>query len=1186
MSKRIWEHPAEQPKSRKYFRSLGELDDTPEFREWVAREFPQGAAMMADEADAGQSRRDFMKLMGAATSMAGFGLASCRRPESRILPYSKNVEWVIPGKALYYATVMPKAGGCTPLVVTTFEGRPTHVQGNRLHPESNGSVDGFTQASVLDLYDPDRARDFKQGGKKSTRDEFLAFLDAHKAELTAGAGQGLALLVDAVPSPTRQRLLARVTAKFPKARVFRYEALDFDGARVATEQVFGAGVVQVPHFSVCEKIVSLDCDFLDLHRPKAGTVSRFMNGRRAMKPGDSMNRLYVFESRYSLTGGMADHRLRVHASQMMKVTVALARAVAAATGDASLTAAAAAVKLEGSYKPRADYDAFVAETAADLVASKGGRAMVLAGPQQPAAVHALVAAINAALGAYQVAAGQSVPALELQQQEAAPAGTLEELAQAVQAGSVTTLAIVSAADPCYDAPTSLKWADLQKSIKTVVHVGFRDRTATARAATWSVPGTHYLEQWGDVRSMSGVYSIVQPMIMPLLGGVSDLEFLSLLASDTPVAVKVEPVAPAAPMNGAVPEESKDPGYLAVRETFAALATGEVEVAWSLALRDGLLAGTRWPAFTGALKPASVATLAGGFQDIAAPTKDAFEVTLVPDSKLWDGRYINNAWLQEMPDSISKVTWDNAALLSVRTATELGLDKYLRDEADTLVIEVGGQSVTVPVIVSPGHADHAITIALGYGQSGKGAAGPGRVGEGTGVNVYPLRATASTYWLAGAKVTVPGTKVPLATTQEHHTMYGRELIREGTAERFAETPAFATTEGMDSHIPPDYTFYKQEGRQGQIGATGGLFGTTPHLWDKQHQWGMVIDLNACIGCHSCSLACQSENNIPTVGKRQVIIGRDMNWIRMDRYFAVDVEGGKATEGKEWEYAETSGTVAGGADENSDHAGGHGSAEPARELDDPEMVVQPVACQHCEAAPCETVCPVNATVHSEDGLNLMVYNRCIGTRYCANNCPWKARRFNYFDYNKRANTEREGSLLDLHPNNLYLGPLGELKEDASLRLQRNPNVTVRMRGVIEKCTYCIQRIEAAKIDQKKTTRRQAAAAGVSDENLTVTAEDLRIPTDTVKTACQLACPSDAIVFGNLRDNNSAVSKLRGNKDIVGEEHGVDPHPRNYQTLRYIGARPRTSYLARIKNPNPALLAASPIEKRKVGQASAHM
>ena len=1184
MSKRHWEHPAEPPSGRKYFRSLGELDDTPEFREWMAREFPQGAAMMADEADAGQSRRDFMKLMGAATSMAGFGLASCRRPEARILPYSKNVEWVIPGKALYYATAMPKAGGCTPLVVTTYEGRPTHVQGNSLHPESNGSVDGFAQASVLDLYDPDRARDFRQGGRKATREEFLKFLDAHKATLAADGGQGLALLVDAVASPTRDRLLAKVTTAYPKAKVYRYEALDFDGARVAAEKLFGPGVVPVPHFSVCEKIVSLDCDFLDLHRPKAGSVSRFMSGRRAMKPGDPMNRLYVFESRYSLTGGMADHRLRVHASQIMKVAVALARALAKETGDTALEQAAAAVPLTGTYQPRADYEAFITETAKDLAAGKGGKAMVLAGPQQPAEVHALVAAINLTLGAFAPAEGKPVPPIELQQSQSAPAGTLADLAGAVAGGSVTTLALVTAADPCYDAPASLKWAELQKTIPTVIHVGFRDRTATARAATWSVPGTHYLEQWGDVRSMSGVYSVVQPMIQPLFGGVSDLEFLSMLAADGPLAVTVEAPAPAAPMNGATPEESKDPGYLAVRETFASLVQGEVDVAWSTALRDGLVAGTQWPAFSGALQLPAARLLASGFKDTAAPGKDAFELTLVPDSKLWDGRYINNAWLQEMPDSISKVTWDNAALVSVRTATELGLNKYLRDEAETLTIEVGGRSVTVPVIVSPGHADHAITLALGYGQEGKGAAGPGRVGEGTGVNAYPLRATAATYWLSGAKVAVTGKKVPLATTQEHHTMYGRELIREGTTERFEKTPDFATTEGMDSHIPPDYTFYKPEGRQGQYGATGGLFGTTPHLWDTQHQWGMVIDLNACIGCNSCSLACQSENNIPTVGKRQVIIGRDMNWIRMDRYFAVDVEGGKATEGKEWEYAATSGPVAGGAEENGD--GAHGHAAPARELDDPEMLVQPVACQHCEAAPCETVCPVNATVHSEDGLNLMVYNRCIGTRYCANNCPWKARRFNYFDYNKRANIEREDSFLGLHSNNLYLGPFGELKDDASLRLQRNPNVTVRMRGVIEKCTYCIQRIEAAKIDQKKIARRKAAAQGVSDENLTLSDEELRIPTDRVKTACQAACPADAIVFGNLRDNNSAVSRLRGNKDIVGEATGVDAHPRNYQTLRYIGARARTSYLARIKNPNPALLAASPIEKRKVGQASAHM
>ncbi len=1185
MSKRLWEHPAERPASRKYFRSLGELDDTPEFREWVEREFPQGAALMADEEDAGQSRRDFMKLMGAATAMAGFGMAACRRPETRILPYSRNVEWVIPGKALYYATAMPRAGGCTPLVVTTHEGRPTHLQGNSLHPESNGSVDGFAQASVLDLYDPDRAREFKHLGKRTTRDAFLEFLDAHKVSLAAEGGNGLAFLVDAITSPTRDRLLAQVTAKYPQAKVYRYEALDFDGAREATTKIFGPGVLQVPHFSVCEKIVSLDCDFLELHRPKPSTVSRFMSGRRAMKPGDPMNRLYVFESRYTLTGGIADHRLRVHASQIMKTAVALAKAVAQATGDSALEAAAAAATLSGDYQPRADYEAFIAETAKDLAASKGGRAMVLAGPQQPAAVHALVAAINTALGAYTAAPGSPVPPLELQQTPPAPAGSLADLAAAVSAGSVSTLAIVSAADPCYDAPVSLRWAELQKSIPTVIHVGFRDRTATARAATWSVPGTHYLEQWGDVRSLSGVYSVVQPMILPLYGGVSDIEFLTLLASDAPVAVKVEPPPPAAPINGLPPEDSKDPGYLAVRETFAPLAQGDVDTAWSAALRDGLLAGTKWPAFAGAAQASAVTALVTGFADTVPPNKEAFELTLVPDSKLWDGRYINNAWLQEMPDSVSKVTWDNAALVSVRTATELGIDKYLRDKAQTITIEVGGESLTVPVILAPGHADNAITLALGYGQPGTGADGPGRVGEGTGVNAYPLRATASTYWLPGVKVTVTGKTVPLATTQEHHTMYGRELIREGTVERFQKDPAFATTEGMDSHIPPDFTFYKQRGRQGQFGATGGLFGTTEHLWDTKHQWGMVIDLNACIGCNTCALACQSENNIPTVGKRQVIIGRDMNWIRMDRYFAVDVGPGKATEGKEWEYPATSGPVAAGAGENDDHHhNGHGA--PAREIDDPEMLVQPVACQHCEAAPCETVCPVNATVHSEDGLNLMVYNRCIGTRYCANNCPWKARRFNYFDYNKRADIKRDDSTLDLHPNNYYLGPLGELKDDASLRLQRNPNVTVRMRGVIEKCTYCIQRIEAAKIDRKKSVRRKATATGIADDNLTLTEEDLRIPTDSVKTACQASCPAGAITFGNLCDNDSTVSKLRGNTDIVGEEHGLKPHPRNYQTLRYIGSRPRTSYLARIKNPNPALLAASPIEKRKVGQASAHM
>ncbi|MGI8605250.1 MAG: TAT-variant-translocated molybdopterin oxidoreductase [Verrucomicrobiales bacterium] len=1187
MSKRIWNHPVEAPTARKYWRSVSELEDTPDFRQWLEREFPQGAAMMKDESDAGQSRRDFIKLMGAATSLAGFGLAACRRPETKIKPYAHNVEWIIPGKALYYASSMPRLGGSMPVVVTTFEGRPTHIQGNALHPESNGSVDSFTQASVLDLYDPERSREFRQNGKVRTRERFLRFFGKQKRLLSQEGGKGLALLLDDIDSPTRARMVKKVIAKFPAARVFRYEAITLDNVNAAAEAAFGKGVVQVPHFSVCEKILALDCDFLGLERPKAGTVSRFMSGRRAEKPGDPMNRLYVLESHYTVTGGTADHRLRVHTSQMMKAAVALARELGTVLGDASLAPMAASVKPAGNYQPRADFDAWIREAAKDLAGSRG-KAMVLVGAQQPVEVHLIATAINQALGAFAPAAEKGKPPLELLQREPQDYGTLAELAQAARNKEINTLAIIGAADPAYDAPTDVNWPAAQSLIGSVIHVGFRHRSATARAAQWHVPGTHFLEEWGDVRSMSGVYSVIQPMILPLFGGVSDIEFLHWLSTPEPLLPKVETPALVAPANGALPEDSKDPAYLAVRETFAALAgtSADIDAAWGNVLRDGFLAQSQWPAFGGSINSAAIVEAVGKFSDVEPPTLEKFEVTLVPDSKVWDGRYINNGWLQECPDPISKITWDNAALVSVRTATDLGLNKYLRDRAQIIEVTFPDtkEPLRVPVIVAPGHADNAITISLGYGQSGSGENGPGRVGEGTGVNVYPLRTSARPYCLTGAAIKVTADNMPLAVTQEHSTTYGRELVREGTRERYQQDPGFASKEGMDAEIAQDFSLYKQVGKEPRTGRYD-----APHLSDLQHQWGMVIDLQTCVGCNACTLACQSENNIPIVGKRQVMVGREMHWLRLDRYFAVDLDGKHNKHNTEWEYTPTTAKTA--PDESI--AGDHGETERLRQIDDPEMLMQPMACQHCEAAPCETVCPVNATVHSEDGLNLMVYNRCIGTRYCANNCPYKVRRFNFFDYNKRENIERD-SFLGLHPNNLYLGPAGKKKDDRSERLQKNPNVTVRMRGVIEKCTYCIQRIEAAKFDQKRVARAKLMATGrlgevlgeqELDEALKLSHEDLRVPTDRIKTACQQACPADAIVFGNLRDNKSRVSQLRGNKDIVGEG-GVDGHPRNYTLLRYLGVRPRTSYLARIKNPNPALLAASTIEMRKVGQASAHV
>jgi molybdopterin-containing oxidoreductase family iron-sulfur binding subunit len=878
-----------------------------------------------------------------------------------------------------------------------------------------------------------------------------------------------------------------------------------------------------------------------------------------------MNRLYVLESRYTVTGGMADHRLRVHSSQMMKAAVAIAREVASLTGDDTLKKAAEAVKLTGDYQPRSDYDAWVKETAKDLVASKGGKALVIVGAAQPMEVHLLGLALNQALGAMMKAAGKNHPPLELKQATLLPAGTIEQLAQAVKSEEVKTLFILGQCDPCYDAPYDLSWPEVQKKIRTVFHLSTRHRTATARASRWHIPGTHFLEQWGDVRGLSGTYSVIQPMIMPLYGGISDIELISWLGQETPLTAPAPEAAPAAaPANGATPEAATDPLFLAVKETFGTLVKENIDDAWSQALKEGFVAKTEWPEATASVKNNALVTALSLFVDTPAPTAHLMELTLVADSKVFDGRYINNAWLQESPDPITKLVWDNAALVSVRTAHELGLDRkaIYNDQAQTIELAVGSQTLTVPVLIAPGHADHAITLALGYGQPGAGKNGPGRVGEDTGKNAYIFRTTHHPYFIPGAKVALTGQTMPIAVTQEHATMYGRELVREATAERFKAEPNFAYSEGSDSHIPQDFSFYKQVGK---VRHRDGF--STPLLADTQHQWGMVIDLNACIGCNSCAIACQSENNIPVVGKRQVMIGREMSWIRMDRYFAIDLDGKKNADGKEYEINEAQ------------------DAGREREVDDPELLFQPVSCQHCEAAPCENVCPVNATVHSEDGLNLMVYNRCIGTRYCANNCPYKARRFNFFDYNKydpllnadggRDNAQTNTGLFDLlHQNNLYKGAAGQRGDYESLKLQKNPNVTVRMRGVIEKCTYCIQRIEEAKINQRgKITKLKSTQTGIVDEKLTLSDEELRIPTDGVKTACQQACPADGIVFGNLLDKNGALAKLQN-------------HPRRYQLLRYVGALPRTSYLARIKNPNPALIAASAIEKRKVGQATANI
>jgi molybdopterin-containing oxidoreductase family iron-sulfur binding subunit len=1055
--KRVIQHPDRKISGRRYWRSVDDLADTPEFRQWLEREFPQGAAEI--EMDP-VSRRNFLRLMGASMTLAGFGFAGCRRPESYIVPHSKGVEWMIPGKGLIYSTAMPRPGGGLPLLVTTHDGRPTKIEGNPLHPESNGGTDNIAQAAVLDLYDPDRARAFLKDGSPVDVAEFESFLQQRVAEMGTAGGARTAVLATADSSPTRDRLRRMLAEKFPAMTWAEYEPLDPGYRRGALNAAFGPAVSVEAKIDAADVILSLDCDFLGAEPNQGGylfTSKQFSSRRRVSPSGESnLNRLYVVEPVFTTTGGMADHRLPCPAGKIPAFLAELAAAIgAAAGGDATLSSVAATAAQAGG-----DLDkAWIAGVAADLVAHRG-TSLVLVGSRQSPEVQSLALAINNALGNL----NKTIVGRTLGQP--APTASLADLVTKIQAGAIDTLFILGG-NPALNAPSDVDWPKVQGSVKTVVRLGYYF-DETSQSSQWHVPSTHFLESWGDVRTPGGVYSIVQPMILPLFGGWSELDILARLAGLAGVA------------------QGTFDALTLVQDTFKELfAPANFDTAWTLCLRDGFLdksaPGAMPLTFTAATAPPA------GPSDAtppATPSADSFEVVLLPDPNLYDGRYANNGWLQELPDPITKVTWDNAAVMSPATASSLGV------KDDELVkIEANGRALTLPVMIAPGTAKNVIGVALGYGIKDASR----RVANGAGENASVLLTASSPYIVANVKVTKAGGSRALANTQEHNSMEGRDHVREGTIERFKNEPAFAKTMSIDGHIPPNISLYK-----------------SPKM-TAVHQWGMTIDLNVCTGCNTCTIACQAENNIPIVGKEQVINGREMQWIRIDRYFASETPD-----------------------------------EP-----NPEMVMQPVPCMHCENAPCETVCPVNATVHNEEGLNVMVYNRCIGTRYCANNCPFKVRRFNYFDYNKRK-IQPVDIGLGMKLGNLYLGPLGEEQQDEMVKMQKNPNVTVRMRGVIEKCTFCVQRLEDAKIAFKVRNKGT---------------NNIKLPTDTVKTACQQACPTGAIAFGDISDSQSLVAQHKASD-------------RNYRLLEYLNVQPRVSYLARLKNPNPAMPGAEKVANYNKG------
>ena len=1003
-----------------HWRSLDELANTPAFRTWVEHTFPQS---MRELLDGAVDRRRFLYLLAASLGLAG--LSGCRRPVIAALPYSKPPEDIVPGLPTYYATAMPRPGTARPVLVECHEGRPTKVEGNPLDPAVAGGTDVFAQASVLDLYDPDRAREVLRAGVSSTWERYDAFAATHFAGLRARNGQGLRVLCGDTASPAFELLRDHIRDVMPEARWHTYEPAGLENARAGAMLAFGSSYATRVLLDRAAVVVTLDADILGVEDDGGRHVREFAAGRRQNKPGDPMNRLYAVESRYSITGGMADHRLRLPSSQVADYTLALTRAVLLSDPVVPVPGSPAAAlrnALVASRPALAVDERWVRETAADLRAH-AGRSVVVAGRRQPALVHALAQALNATLANV----GKTV---ELRDGSRGKSdGTLRELVDAIGKKEVETL-VVLGGNPGYDAPVDLEFAAAWKSVATTIRLGqYVDETSAH--ASWHLPEAHYLESWGDARAGDGTLLPIQPMIEPLFGGRTALEVLARLSAfETTVPYEIV--------------------RLAFRKA-SGVATVKFEAAWRSFLHDGMLKGSALPPTTPALRSAAIARAVAASKPSVALSAENLELVFDRDARVDDGRFANNGWLQEVPDPITKLTWDNAALLSPQTAQALGVET-----GDLIRLEINGRGLEIVALAAPGQADFSIAVALGYGRPSAG-----RVGRGVGFNAYAVRTSDTPDIAIGVKLTKTGGTYPLSSTQHHFTMEGRDLVRELTLAELTHPPA------QHPEAPP-----------------AGEILSAPKL-EGEHQWGMTIDLNTCVGCNVCSIACQSENNIPIVGKGEVARGREMHWIRIDRYFAGD-------------------------------------------RDDPRLVHQPVACMQCENAPCEVVCPVNATVHDEEGLNVQVYSRCIGTRYCLDNCPYKVRRFNFFDFNERP--------LD----QLRLGPLAAKGMAETLKMQKNPDVTVRMRGVMEKCTYCVQRIERGKIGAR-------VAAG--------DAAQAKVPDGTIVPACAQACPAQAIVFGDVSDPASRVSRLKA-------------QTRDYALLGELNTRPRTTYLARLRNPNPKM------------------
>ena len=1011
----------------KYWRSYSDLKQDPELLHIAQPEFMPGV----DEPPSGASRRQFLQLMGASIAFAG--LSGCRRPVEKTLPFADKPEEIVPGVPLHYATAIPFRGTLLGLLVESHEGRPTKVEGNPDHPVSQGASGVFEQASVLNLYDPDRSKVIRNGGADATWADFLAYCQGLGAN---AASRQVAVLCEETSSPTLMALRRQLEARFPQLQWVTYVPEGDDPVRVGMEMAYGRSLRPWYDFAQADVIVSFDADFLSpVDRNFVHNSRTFAAGRKLDSENDSMSRLYAIESGYTVTGSSADNRLRLRSS------------------DIAEFAAAVAVHMEvegveGVGARFVDHE-YAVQIARDLRRA-GSRGVVLAGETQPPEVHALCAAINNAL----TSVGSTVMLLETGEASRAPqSDEMRRLVSDMSSGSLDALLMIGV-NPVYDRPGEIDFETALQRVETSIHVGSHF-DETAALSTWHIPRSHYLEAWGDGRAYDGTLSVIQPLIAPIFDSKSELEVLHSFATGLDVS-----------------------GYDLVRAQWREVLDGDFEAAWNRVIHDGFLADSGYDLVVPALRN----TVAEAPSPVA---EGEVEVVFHLDRKVLDGSFANNAWCQELPDPVTKIVWDNVAIMSPATAERYGLESvYSKGQhfVDVISLTVNNSTVELPIWIVPGHADDSIAVYLGYGRDIESKRpetvtgffdlddytdiyGHGAVGTGIGQNVAALRTPTTMRISAAGSVTKASSGYMIATTQDHAYLEGRPMYRMATLEEYRAHPNFA--EEVVHTLPggepwEEYPTLWEENHP----TTKPAFKDNPYY---EYQWGMVIDLSACTGCSACVVACQSENNIPVVGKEEVSRGREMSWIRLDRYYVSE-------EGRE---------------------------------SDPMMVSQPVPCMHCENAPCEQVCPVAATVHSPDGTNQMIYNRCIGTRYCANNCPYKVRRFNYYNWTKTLPLE--------------------------VHMAQNPNVTVRSRGVMEKCSFCIQRIRKANI-----------RSGI---------EGRSIKEGEVLTACQQACPAGAIVFGNMNDPNSAISQSRGND-------------RRYNMLAELNTKPRTSYLGRVRNPNPEL------------------